>query len=502
MALTFMLMLLLGNFTTMAFSASLVRSDEFVGSVSEIIGLLRDVVSILSKFSAVFVGNSHLNNAILDSLKLLDLSSDELDSCVSAIQNSKGTRNSTQNALLGSDLTTWLSAVLANLDTITEGFQGTTSIVTGLISTGLRQVTSLVKNLLLKIDIPRNDGGEGPRFPSWAKPEERKLLEENNGVTADVVVAADGTGNFTRVTDAVLAAPEKNLKRFVIYVKRGIYNEYVEIDKNKWNIVMIGDGIGATVITGNRNVVDGWTTFGSATFAVIGRGFIARDITFENTAGPEKKQAVALRTSSDLSIYFRCEISGYQDSLFTQSMRQFFRECKISGTVDFIFGDATAFFQKCNILVKKGLPKQRNAITAQGRIDPNEPTGFSLQFCNITADSDLIPFVNTTESFLGRPWKQYSRTVFLQNYISDVISPQGWTPWNESNFYLDTLYYAEYMNTGPGAGIDKRVKWPGYRVLKSSDEAGNFTVAKFIEGNLWLPSTGVAFTAGFEKEVV
>ncbi|MED6150700.1 hypothetical protein PIB30_074968 [Stylosanthes scabra] len=518
MALTFMLMLLLGNFTTMAASTPITcgsrgaspdcfkePSDEFAGSVSQIIGLLKDIVSILSKFRGVTAGNLHLNNAILDSLELLDLSSDELGSSVSAIQNSKGRNNSTQNALLGSNLTTWLSAVLANLDTIVDGFEGTTSIIAGLISTGLRQVTSLVKNLLAGIDNPKNDFfdsvGEGRRFPSWVKPEERNLLEAH-GVTPDVVVAADGTGNFTRVTDAVLAAPEKSEKRFVIYVKRGVYNEYVEIQKNKWNIVMIGDGIGATVITGNRNYVDGFTTFRTATFAVVGRGFIARDITFKNTAGPEKKQAVALRTDSDLSIYFRCEITGYQDSLYTHSMRQFFRECTISGTVDFIFGYATAFFQKCNILVKKGLPKQRNAITAQGRKDPHETTGFSLQFCNITADSDLVPFVNTTESFLGRPWKPYSRTIFLQNYISDVISPLGWTPWNDSNFWLDTLYYAEYMNTGAGAGLDKRVKWPGYRVLKSSDEASNFTVAKFIEGNLWLPSTGVAFTAGFENEVV
>ncbi|MED6188720.1 putative pectinesterase/pectinesterase inhibitor 32 [Stylosanthes scabra] len=176
-------------------------------------------------------------------------------------------------------------------------------------------------------------------------------------------------------------------------------------------------------------------------------------------------------------------------------MRQFFRECTISGTVDFIFGDATAIFQKCNILVKKGLQNQKNTVTAHGRKDPNEPTGFSLQFCNVTADSDLVSFANTTESFLGRPWKIYSRTIFMQNYISDVIRPQGWLEWN-GNFALDTLYYAEYMNTGAGAGVANRVKWSGYHVLNSSNEANNFTVAQFIEGNLWLPSTGVAFTAG------
>ncbi|KAL1359977.1 pectinesterase/pectinesterase inhibitor PPE8B [Arachis hypogaea] len=501
-ALTFLLILLLGNFTSMASASGNCGSEgstclvpsEFVGVVKEVIGLLGNVGSILSKFTGGF-GNFHLTNAILDGLDLLDMSSDELNLFLSVIQNPKGRNN------LELDLATWLSAVLANLDTCLDGFEGTNSIIKGLISPGLRLVTSPVTNLLAKVDVSQNDffedaaagAGEG-RFPSWVKPRERKLLQANR-VVPNAVVAADGSGNFRRIMDAVMAAPNNSNTRFVIYVKRGVYNEYVEINKNKRNIMMIGDGIGATIITGNRNYVDGWTTFRSATFVVVGEGFIARDITFQNTAGPAKKQAVALRTDSDFSVFFRCGIFGYQDTLYVHSMRQFFRECTISGTVDFIFGYGTAVFQKCNILIKKGSPDQKNAITAHGREDPNEPTGFSLQFCNIIADSDLVPFVKMTESFLGRPWKKYSRTVFMQNYISDVISPLGWTPWNGS-IGLDTLYYAEYMNTGPGAGVANRVKWPGYRVLKTSREASNFTVANFIQGNSWLPSTGVAFSAG------
>lgn len=230
--------------------------------------------------------------------------------------------------------------------------------------------------------------------------------------------------------------------------------------------------------------------------AVSGRGFIAKDIRFENTAGPEKHQAVALRVDSDLSVFYRCGIHGFQDTLYTHTMRQFYRECKITGTVDFIFGDATAVFQKCQIQAKKGLPDQKNTITAQGRKDPNEPTGFSIQFCNITADTDLVPYVNSTQTYLGRPWKLYSRTIFMQNYMSDVLRPEGWLEWN-GTFALDTLYYAELMNYGSGAGVGKRVKWAGYHALNASSEASNFTVAQFIDGNLWLPSTGVAFTAGF-----
>ncbi|XP_004508051.1 pectinesterase/pectinesterase inhibitor PPE8B [Cicer arietinum] len=471
-----------------------VSPTKFVDSAEEVITVLQQVTSILSRFGNVF-GNSRFSHAITDCLDLLDLCSDELNWAMSASQNSNGKDNSTGN--LSSDLRTWLSAVLVNPDTCIEGLEGTNGIVEGLVSTGLVRIMSLVKNLLLQVD-PISDHFETKlgkdRFPSWLKDADMKLLK-TNGVTADAVVAADGSGDYTTVMDAVMAAPDNSMKRYVIYVKKGVYVENVEIKKKKWNIMIIGEGMDATVISGSRSYGDGWTTFRSATFAVSGRGFIARDISFQNTAGPEKHQAVALRSDSDLSVFYRCGILGYQDSLYTHTMRQFYRECKISGTVDFIFGDATAMFQNCQILAKKGMEKQKNTITAQGRKDPNQPTGFSFQFCNISADSDLLPLVGSIPTYLGRPWKTYSRTIFMQSYMSNVIWSEGWLEWNES-FALDTLYYAEYMNSGAGAGVGNRVKWPGYHVLNAASQATSFTVAQFIEGNLWLPSTGVTYTAG------
>lgn len=226
--------------------------------------------------------------------------------------------------------------------------------------------------------------------------------------------------------------------------------------------------------------------------AVKGQGFIARDITFENTAGPEKHQAVAFRSDSDLSVLYRCAFRGYQDTLYAHSQRQFYRECQISGTVDFIFGDGTVVFQNCQITARKGLPNQKNTITAQGRKEPVENTGFTFQFCNITVEPDVL---NSTQTYLGRPWKLYSRTIVMQSYISNAVRPEGWLEWN-GDFALETLFYGEYMNYGPGAGLGARVKWPGYRVFNSSYEANNFTVSQFIIGNTWLPSTGVKFTAG------
>lgn len=229
--------------------------------------------------------------------------------------------------------------------------------------------------------------------------------------------------------------------------------------------------------------------------AVKGRGFIARDMTFENTAGPQKHQAVAFRSDSDLSVIYRCAIRGYQDTLYAHTMRQFYRDCVITGTIDFIFGDGTVVFQNCQIQARKGLPNQKNTITAQGRKESTEPTGFSIQFCNITGDPDLIAAGNSTATYLGRPWKLYSRTVIMQSFLSNAIMPQGWLEWN-GNFALNTLYYGEYMNYGPGAGLGSRVNWPGYHVINDSAQANNFTVAEFILGNSWLPSTGVKYTAG------
>ncbi|XP_065849881.1 pectinesterase/pectinesterase inhibitor PPE8B-like [Euphorbia lathyris] len=470
---------------------------EFIDSLQFTIGIIRDVTSTISNFGTFF-GDLRLSNAINDCLDLMDFSADELSWSISASQNPKGKNNSTGD--MGSDLKTWLSAALVNQDTCIDGFEGTNGILKGIVSSGLNQITSLVQELLSKVDSKPNSNtntsSKKGKFPPWFKRGDRKMLVIN-GVTPNVVVAADGSGNFSSIMEAIKAAPDYSLSRHVIYVKKGVYKENVEIKKKKWNLMMIGDGMGVTVVSGNRNFIDSWTTFRSATFAVSGRGFIARDITFENTSGPEKHQAVALRSDSDLSVFYRCEMKGYQDTLYTHTMRQFYRECKISGTVDFIFGDATAVFQNCQILAKKGLPNQKNTITAHGRKDPNQPTGYSIQFCNITADTDLLPVANTTYTFLGRPWKNFSRSVFMQSYMSDAIRPEGWLEWN-GDMYLDTLYYGEYLNYGPGAGQGKRVKWPGYHIFNTSNQANNFTVSQFIEGNLWLPSTGVRFTAGLD----
>ncbi|MBA0694650.1 hypothetical protein Goari_004927 [Gossypium aridum] len=182
-------------------------------------------------------------------------------------------------------------------------------------------------------------------------------------------------------------------------------------------------------------------------------------------------------------------------TLYTHSNRQFYRDSEITGTVDFIFGDAAVVFQNCKLVVRKPMDKQSNMVTAQGRIDPNQNTGTSIQSCNIIASSDLEPVKGSFKSYLGRPWKEYSRTVVMQSHIGDHIDPSGWSVWN-GDFALKTLYYGEYVNKGPGAGTSKRVKWPGYHVITSAEEAKKFTVAGLIQGGSWLKPTGVKFTEG------
>lgn len=193
-----------------------------------------------------------------------------------------GKDNGTGN--VKADMKTWLSGALINQDTCKEGFDGTNGIVKDLVAGSLDQVTSLVYNILSNINptttIPSPPGRTGkgrghggrklisrPKFPSWLETDDRRVLQAAaNPLAADAVVAADGTGNFTNIMDAIGAAPDHSSKRFVIYVKKGVYKEYVEISKKKWNIMMIGDGVNATVISGNRNFIDGWTTYRSATF--------------------------------------------------------------------------------------------------------------------------------------------------------------------------------------------------------------------------------------------
>lgn len=216
--------------------------------------------------------------------------------------------------------------------------------------------------------------------------------------------------------------------------------------------------------------------------AVTGERFIARDLTFRNTDGPQNYQAVAFRSGSELSVFYR-----YQDTLYVHSQTQFYGECFIYDTVDIIFGNAAVVLQNCMIYVRRPMAQQKNTITAQGRTRPHQNTGISIHNSRVMAAPDLKSVQGLFKTFLGRPWREYSRTVYLMCFFDSLIDPAGWLEWNE-DFALRTLYYGEYRNVGPGSWTERRVRWDGYRVITS--------VRNFIKGESWLPSTHVPFKSG------
>lgn len=464
--------------------------------------------------------------ALKDCLELLEASMEHLEASMDKM-GAIGVKSRKKHI---ADVQTWLSAAMTNQDTCLEGFEGSRSLAKAQIEERSKRLSQLVSNslALLKISYPESgpettefripapptqnrrrllqDHNEdfydqfafhdrNGEFPAWLSESDRRLLLAPDAAVAgaDIVVAKDGSGQFKTIGEAVDAAPSKSNDRFIIYIKAGIYYENVKVSRKQTNLMFVGDGIGRTTIVAGRSVQGGYTTFRSATFAATGKGFIARDITFTNNAGPAKHQAVALRVGADNSAIYRCSFVGYQDTLYVHSLRQFYRECDIYGTVDFICGNAAVVIQNCNIYPRKPMAMQKNTITAQSRKDPNQNTGISIHNCKVTAARDLVPVKRSFPTYLGRPWKLYSRTVYMQTFLDDLVSPAGWLEWS-GNFALRTLYYGEYRNTGPGSNVAGRVKWS--RVIKTADEANQFTVASLIAGNSWLPSTGVSFTAG------
>ncbi|KAL3616530.1 hypothetical protein CASFOL_039920 [Castilleja foliolosa] len=395
------------------------------------------------------------------------------------------------------DAVTWLSAASASHRTCLDGL-GEKRVL--FQAQQAQNLTRVIREALEVYGADRDQRRKGKGKVVRKRPglnnEEGSLSSwDASNSKADFVVAQDGSGNYKTINDAVAALAQlgqNRAQRVVVYVKSGVYNEKVEIGRDLKNIMFVGDGIDKTVVTGNQNVQDGATTLNSATFGVSGDGFWARDITFENTAGPQKHQAVALRVSSDLSVFYRCSFKGYQDTLLVHSLRQFYRECEVHGTIDFIFGDAAVIFQQCDIYVRRPMDHQANMITAQGRDNPNENTGISILNSRVMPSYEFRDVKGNFKSYLGRPWKKYSRTVVFKTDLDGLIDGRGWKEWS-GDFALSTLYYAEYMNSGDGASTSNRVNWDGFHVLSDLNEANKFAVRNFIGGDDWIPATGVPF---------
>ncbi|KAG0603050.1 hypothetical protein M758_10G062100 [Ceratodon purpureus] len=324
---------------------------------------------------------------------------------------------------------------------------------------------------------------ESDSLPAWMDTQTQRHLLQTTSY--DVVVAQDGTGNFKTIQAAV-DAHKVNNQRLVIYVKAGIYNEQVTVPKKAKFLTIIGDG-DSTVITGSRNValMKGMTTFKSATLIVQGEGFIGKSFRVENTAGAAGHQACAYRGTADKLAFQSVTFDSFQDTLYAHSFRQFFRECTIRGTVDFMFGNAAASFQNCNIVAKKTtLLGQQNTYSAQGRTDPHQSTGLAYQNCTFDGEAALKSNTTYYKTFLGRPWKAYSVCVIMKSQLMAHIDPTGWLPWNASTFGLYTSYFAEYANTGAGSSLNQRVTWS--HPITSASIANKYQANSFVQASSWV----------------
>ncbi|KAK7278125.1 hypothetical protein RJT34_23150 [Clitoria ternatea] len=458
---------------------------------------------------------SSLKMAVEDCKDLLQCAIEELQASRILVQDSNLQDVHDRSA----DLKNWLGAVIAYQQSCLDGFDtdgekemqeklqvGSLDSVEKLTGLALDVVSAIAK-ILAAFNLNLNQKPTSRRllevdqdgYPTWMSGADRKLLADmQNGapLTPNVVVAKDGSGQFKTVLEAINSYPKKHKGRYIIYIKAGVYDEYIQVDKKKPNLIIYGDGPSKTIITGNKNMVDGWKTMRTATFTTTAPNFIAKSMGFENTAGHAKHQAVALRVQGDKSAFFDCGIHGYQDTLYAHAHRQFYRNCEISGTVDFIFGYGSTLIQSSKLIIRKPGKNQQNIIAADGTKQKNMPTGIVIQNCEILAEKELEPEKTTVRSYLARPWKAYSRAIFMENRIDSVIQPDGFLPWSGTQF-LDTCYFAEYGNTGLGADVKARVKW-GKGVLSKAD-AAKYTADQWLQANTWLPATGIPFDLGLTK---
>ena len=267
----------------------------------------------------------------------------------------------------------------------------------------------------------------------------------------DITVALDGSGQFKSVQEAIMSVPAGTADNpVVIRIRPGVYKELIYLQHEKRFFRLIGEDAKTTVLTydlhadliGKDNKPIG--TFRTPSTVIDADDFLAENITFENSAGPVG-QALAIRVDGDRAVFRRCRFLGWQDTVFLNRGRQYFEDCYVAGHVDFIFGAATAFFERCHIhCLKTGY------ITAASTYDYH-PYGFVFSNCKITGESEA-------KTYLGRPWRDYSNAIYLNTEMSDVVRPEGWQNWNLPT-REKTARYAEYNSTGAGANTKARVPW-------------------------------------------
>lgn len=293
----------------------------------------------------------------------------------------------------------------------------------------------------------------------------------------DIIVAKDGSGDFTTVQEAIHSIPFMRKTRTTILIKKGVYKENIAIGRAYGAITLIGEDVENTIITfdnyakrENRFGEEMGTT-GSTSVFIFADDFIAKNITFENSAGIVG-QAVAVRVNGDKVTFINCRFLGNQDTLYPneRNSRQYYYKCYIEGTVDYIFGWSTAVFDSCEIYNKR---EEGGYVTAAST-DSASAYGLVFRGCKITGKSE-------ESYYLGRPWRPFAQTVFLNCYMDKSIKSVGWHNWNKPEAEKNS-FYAEYKSFGPGAKPEERVEWSHQLTDK---QAAEYTLEN-IFGD-WMP---------------
>lgn len=297
-----------------------------------------------------------------------------------------------------------------------------------------------------------------------------------------IVVDAKGTGDFKTIQEAVNSIRDLSQQQVKIFIKKGVYHEKLVVPSWKTNIALVGEDKDSTIITnddfsGKLRPEGKLSTFTSYTVLVQGNDFSAENLTIQNTAG-RVGQAVALHAEADRVVIKNCKLLGNQDTLYTgkENSRQYYQNCYIEGTTDFIFGEATVVFQHCTI------KSMANSFITAAATSPRQAFGFVLINCKLVADTAA------KKVYLGRPWRPYARTVFIHCELGSHIVPAGWDPWAGDARFPDkekTTFYAEYGNTGPGAVVKDRAAWSKQLTAAQAKE---YTLENILRGtDNWKP---------------
>lgn len=303
----------------------------------------------------------------------------------------------------------------------------------------------------------------------------------------------NGPDVYPTIQNAIDHAPEPGPNgRVTIRVTPGTYHERLWIPRNRPNLTLVGLGKPEdTVITSDHFAKQSGGTFFTQTVEVLGDGFRAANLTLENSAG-NVGQAVAVAVLADRAIFKHCRFLGYQDTLFANWGRQFYTDDYVEGAVDYVFGNATAAFNKTEFhTVAPGY------ITAQSRLSETEPTGYVIRDSHLTfapgadgtAMTDNAAHKTAHGVFFGRPWRNYSRVIFINTNIDKGLEAAGWSDWNNGGI-LKTAFYAEHNSTGPGASPTTRT--PDARKLTAAD-LKHFETREFLKGkDNWNPEAEAA----------